>query len=157
MAESAISSEVDAGGFTIVREYEASREQVWAEWTTPEAFADWFGGTASEVPVSTVTMDVRPGGAWAAMMYAGPARHEIQWEGEYVDLLEPTLLVLTMTDVPGEDPGPPITVVLTDLGGGRTEMLLRQRGGMSREGYGRAAEGWGTFLDRMADRLAEAG
>lgn len=79
MGETAISSEVDANGFTIVHVFEASREEVWAEWTTPESFADWFGGTASEVPVSTVTMDVRPGGAWAATMYAGPARHEIQW------------------------------------------------------------------------------
>jgi len=155
MGETAISSEVDANGFTIVHVFEASREEVWAEWTTPESFADWFGGTASEVPVSTVTMDVRPGGAWAATMYAGPARHEIQWEGEYLELLEPTLLVLTLTDQPGEDPWPPITVVLTDLGGGRTEMLFRQRGGMSPEQYERAGEGWGMFFDRMAARLVE--
>jgi len=119
MGETAISSEVDANGFTIVHVFEASREEVWAEWTTPESFADWFGGTASEVPVSTMTMDVRPGGAWAATMYAGPARHEIQWEGEYLELLEPTLLVLTLTDQPGEDPWPPITVVL-DRSGRRT-------------------------------------
>ena len=156
MSESAISSEVDSGGFTIVRIFDAPRERVWTEWTTPEAFADWFGGTASEVPVSTVTMDVRSGGTWTATMFAGPSRHEIQWEGEFLELLEPTLLVLTMTDVPGEDPGPPLTVVLTDLGGGRTELLMRQRGAMSPEEYGRAAQGWGTFFDRMTDRLAEA-
>jgi len=155
MSESAIFGGPDANGFTIGRIFEASRDQVWAEWTTPESFADWFGGTESEVPVSTVTMDVRPAGAWAATMYAGPARHEIQWAGEYLELLEPTLLVLTLTDQPGEDPGPPITVVLTDLGGGRTEMLFRQRGGMSPNEYERAAQGWGGFFDRMRDRLSK--
>jgi hypothetical protein len=37
-------------------------------------FADWFGGAASEVPVESVTMDVRPGGVWRATMFAGPDR-----------------------------------------------------------------------------------
>src|SRR6267142_2545135 len=49
-----------------------SREQVWKEWTEPEAFADWFGGAESEVPLSSVSMDVRPGGSWRATMFADP-------------------------------------------------------------------------------------
>ena len=49
--------------FTITRVFDAPREQVWKEWTEPERFADWYGGTEAEVPVSTVSMDVREGGA----------------------------------------------------------------------------------------------
>jgi hypothetical protein len=37
-----------------------------------------------------------------------------------------------------------VTVVLTDLGDGRTEMLFEQRGSMRPERYERAKEGWGT-------------
>ena len=46
--------------------------------------------------------------------------------------------------------------MLTDLGDGRTEMLFRQRGLMSAEEYRRAGEGWSSFFDRIAERLAGA-
>ena len=47
--------------------------------------------------------------------------------------------------------------VLTDLGDDRTEMRFEQRGGgLSAEGYGRAAQGWSGFFDRMAERLPDA-
>jgi uncharacterized protein YndB with AHSA1/START domain len=54
---------VTADGISITRVFDATRERVWKEWTDPEAFADWFGGPDSEVPLSTVAMDVRPGGS----------------------------------------------------------------------------------------------
>ena len=94
---------------------------MWREWTEPAAFADWFGGTESEVPLASVSMDVRPGGSWR--------------------------------DQPGEEAYELITVVLSDLGDGRTEMLFQQRGRMSAEQYERAGEGWSTFFDRIAERL----
>ena len=47
-----------------------------------------------------------------------------------------------------------MTVVLTDLGDGRTEMQFEQRGSMSSEQYERATDGWGKFFDRMQARLA---
>jgi hypothetical protein len=46
-------------GIRIRRVFDAPPERVWAEWTTPEAFADWFGGPDSEVPLESVSMDVR--------------------------------------------------------------------------------------------------
>jgi uncharacterized protein YndB with AHSA1/START domain len=128
---------------------------VWREWTEPERFADWFGGGGAEVPVSTVTMDVREGGAWRATMFAGPDRREIHWKGDYREVVEPERLVLTFSDQPGDE-YELVTVVLTDLGDGRTEMLFQQRGGMSPEQYERAGAGWSTFFDRMAERLAGA-
>jgi uncharacterized protein YndB with AHSA1/START domain len=142
-------------GITITRVFEAPRERVWEEWTNPEGFADWFGGPEAEVPLSTVSMDVRPGGAWRATMFAGPNRREIQWTGEYREVVEPERLVLTFSDQPGEDEYELVTIVLTDLGDGRTEMHFQQHGRMSAEQYGRAEQGWSTFLDRMAERLAD--
>jgi uncharacterized protein YndB with AHSA1/START domain len=144
-------------GISITRVFDAPRERVWEEWTEPERFADWFGGTQSEVPLSTVSMDVRPGGSWRLTMFAESGRREIHWEGEYREVAPPERLVFTVTDQPGEDAQELVIVVLTDLGDGRTEMHFQQRGGgLSTEEYERAAQGWSSFFDRIAERLAGA-
>jgi uncharacterized protein YndB with AHSA1/START domain len=144
-------------GISITRVFDAPRERVWQEWTEPERFADWFGGTQSEVPLSTVSMDVRPGGSWRLTMFAEPGRREIQWEGEYREVAPPERLVFTVTDQPGEVADELVIVDLADLGDGRTEMHFQQRGGgLSAEDYERAAQGWSSFFDRIAERLAGA-
>jgi uncharacterized protein YndB with AHSA1/START domain len=139
----------------LARVFAAPREHVWREWTEPDRFADWFGGRDAEVPLATVSMDVREGGAWRAKMFAPPARHEIQWRGEYREVVAPKLLVLTFSDRP-EEVYELVTVVLTDLGDGWTEMLFRQRGHLSPETYERARSGWSSFFDRMAEHLSDA-
>jgi uncharacterized protein YndB with AHSA1/START domain len=154
VAEQATPDSASEAGLTITRVFDAPREQVWKEWTEPERFADWYGGAAAEVPASSVTMDVTEGGAWRATMFFGG--REIQWKGEYQEVVEPERLVFTVSDQPGEDAFELVTVVLTDLGDGRTEMLLQQRGHMTPEQYERAESGWSGFFDRMAERLADA-
>ena len=139
-------------GLEITRVFDAPREAVWREWTEPERFADWFGGPQSEVPLSSVSMDVRPGGAFRLTMYA--ERGEIHWEGEYREVVEPERLVFTISDQPGDEAYELVTVELVDLADGRTEMRVEQRGRMSPEQYERAGEGWSGFLDRIAERLA---
>jgi uncharacterized protein YndB with AHSA1/START domain len=143
-------------GITIIRVFDAPRERVWKEWTEPEPFADWFGGSEFEVPLSTVSMDVTPGGSWRLTMLADTGRREIQWKGEYREVVEPERLVFTVSDQPEDDAYELISVVLTDLGDGRTEMRFEQRGRMSAEQYERAGEGWSTFFDRIAARLSGA-
>lgn len=142
-------------GITITRVFDAAREEVWKEWTEAERFADWYGGAHGEIPVSTVSMDVRVGGEWRATMYAGPDRREIQWKGVYREVVAPERLVFTVTDRPDEEAEELVIVDLTDLGDGRTEMLFQQRGGgLDAAGYERAGKGWGTFFERMTERLA---
>jgi uncharacterized protein YndB with AHSA1/START domain len=143
-------------GITINRVFDAPRERVWKEWTEPKRFADWFGGPECEVPLSTVVMDVRPGGSWRLTMFADPGRREIRWKGEYREVVEPERLVLTFCDQPDGDAYELVTVVLTDLGDGRTEMLFEQRGVRPPETYERTAQGWSRFFDRMDERLAES-
>jgi uncharacterized protein YndB with AHSA1/START domain len=141
-------------GLTISRVLGAPPERVWREWTEPEAFADWFGGPEAEVPLDTVAMDVRPGGSWrATMLYGGS---EIRWKGEYVEVDPPERLVLTITDQPDDAPHELVVVVLRDLGDGRTEMVVEQHGTFPPEAYEATRNGWGAFLDRMAERLEAA-
>jgi len=146
----------ESTGITITRLFDAPREQVWREWTEPERFADWYGGSDAEVPVSTVSMDVRAGGSWRLTMFAEAGRRQINWKGEYREVVAPERLVFTVSDQPGEDAYELVTVVLTDLGGGRTEMRFEQRGTLPPEVYERAGQGWSGFFDRIAERLSGA-
>jgi uncharacterized protein YndB with AHSA1/START domain len=145
---------MDERTIEIVRVFEAPRERLWQEWTEPERFADWFGGVESEVPLSSVEMDVREGGGWQLTMLA--ERGEMFWHGFYQEVLEPSRVVFTITDVP-----PPtadyhlITVELADLGADRTEMRFEQRGPMPPEQVEAAGAGWGKFFDRIAERLTQ--
>jgi uncharacterized protein YndB with AHSA1/START domain len=144
---------VTEAGITLVRVFDAPRERVWKEWTEPERFADWFGGPNGEVPLSSVSMDVRVGGAWRLTMRAGG--REIFWRGEYREVVEPSRLVLTFCDQPSSEAGFELVIVdLVDLGDGRTEMRFEQRGRLSPEQYRAAGAGWSGFFDRVAERLA---
>jgi uncharacterized protein YndB with AHSA1/START domain len=139
---------------TITREFDAPRDLVWREWTEPERFADWFGGPECEIPIDTVCMDVRPGGAWRLTMYAPPGPREIRWEGTYREVEPPERLVFTVSDRPGDDREELVTVALEDLGDRRTRMRFEQRGHMRPDDYERTKAGWGAFFDRMDERLA---
>ena len=69
-------------------------------------------------------------------------------------MVEPERLVFTVSDQPGDELYELVTVVLNDLGDGRTEMLFEQRGNLTPEVYEQAEQGWGVFFDRIAERLA---
>ena len=101
-------------------------------------------------------LDGRPPGGAGGDDVRGPGRREIRWTGEYREVVAPERLVFTISDQPDEDAYELVTVVLADLGDGRTEMRFEQRGHMAPEQYERAGEGWGGFFDRMAERLALA-
>jgi uncharacterized protein YndB with AHSA1/START domain len=139
-------------GIAITRVFDAPRERIWREWTDPEAFADWFGGHDGVVPLSSVSLDVRPGGSWSLTMLAG--RGEIHWHGEYREVVEPKRLVLTFSDRPGDDRYELIVVVLKALPDGRTEMTFEQHGLLPPDEYGHAGAGWATFFERIDERLA---
>jgi uncharacterized protein YndB with AHSA1/START domain len=95
-------------------------------------------------------MDVRPGGSLRLTRFAG--RREIHWRGEYREVVEPERLEFTISDQPGDE----AYELVIDLGDGRTEMLLQQRGRMSPEQYEGAGQGWSIFFDRMEEHLVGA-
>jgi uncharacterized protein YndB with AHSA1/START domain len=142
----------DTPEIRITRVFDAPRELVWRAWTEPGQFADWFGGKEAEVPLSSVSMDVRPGGDWKATMLAGPDG-EIRWRGTFQEVTPPERLVFTITDRPGDE-YEVCTVVLTDLGG-RTEMSFTQGGGhIPPDFVERTTAGWQHFFDRMGELVS---
>lgn len=139
----------------ITRTFQAPVERVWEAWTQPELFAAWFGTEAVEVPRETVSMDVRPGGAWAAVMRL-PDGNSIHWAGEYTEVDPPRRLALTMNDDPAVPADPsPVVVELRQANGG-TEMTLTQpRGGFTDEELEQTRAGYGGFFDAMDKLLTE--
>jgi uncharacterized protein YndB with AHSA1/START domain len=144
-----------ARGFTIARTFDAPRERVFRAWTQPAQFAQWFGGPDSSVPLETLAMDVRPGGAWNLIMLAGPERMELAFGGFYREVVEPERLVLVLTNP--EDPSDPnvevMTVVFTDLGD-KTEILFTQTGHLPEEEYVHTKQGTEIFFDSLAELVA---
>lgn len=75
-----------------------------------------------------------------------------QWKGEYLEVVAPDRLVLTFSNR-ADEVYERVTVILNDLGAGRTEMLFEQRGHLRPDEYDATKAGWDVFFDRMAARL----
>jgi uncharacterized protein YndB with AHSA1/START domain len=144
----------DVPNSTIVRTFAATPESVFDAWVTPASFATWWGGSGVEVPLDSVSMDVRPDGTWKATMIIGNGVPDIHWFGEFLEVDRPNKLVMTLADRPGDARGL-VTVTFDSVEGG-TEMHFRQTGGpMTQEEYDQATAGWQTFFDAMDTLLAE--
>jgi uncharacterized protein YndB with AHSA1/START domain len=158
-AEGVVFASCDADGIRIVRVFDAPRELVFKAWTEAERFAEWFGEDGSVVPLDTITMDAAPGGAWSLVMLFGPDRTELAFSGEFREVVEPERVVMTIAGGPRPDGASEetLTVLLEDLGGGRTEMTFTQTGGnLPPDEYSRALRGELIFFDRMARHLDDS-
>ncbi len=150
-----VRAETDDESLTIVRIFDASREEVFEAWTDPTLFAQWFGEHGSSVPADSASMDVRPGGAWRVVMLLGPGS-EMVFSGRFVEVEAPTHLVLTLTDREPEDAEAfeVLTVDLEDLGDGSTQMTFIQSGGnLPPAQYEVTLRGWLVFFERQDDLL----
>jgi len=135
----------------ITRVFDASPELVWKAWTEPERIARWWGKRGWNTPVESVTMDVRPGGTFRLNSISEEDGSEMPVEAVYREVVEPERLSFGRPS--GDDgPGRGLAIVtLTDLGGGRTEMVFETTIHAT-EAIHRAATGG---LESAFDRLAE--
>ena len=130
--------------FTITRLYDAPRELVWKAWTDPDHVSRWFGPRGFTTPLSTVRMDVRPGGTFELTMISDDDGKEYPSGGTFVEVDEPERLAWRDRDIDLT-----VAVTFTDLGG-RTEMTCHVVG---KTGGADAYDGWSTMFDKLADLL----
>jgi uncharacterized protein YndB with AHSA1/START domain len=127
----------------VTRVFDAPRERVWRAWTQPGELARWWGRRGWTTPPESVTMDVRPGGEFSLLSVSDEDGREMRLDTTYREIVEPERLSF------GE-----ATVTLTDLGGGRTEMVFRTTTEMTDEIRRRAAGGLASAFDRLAEQLS---
>jgi uncharacterized protein YndB with AHSA1/START domain len=142
-----------ADHFTVTRTLSASREAVYDALTTPEHFAVWFGTAAVEVPQDSLVMDVRPGGAFRAVMHL-PDGNRIHWSGTYVEVDPPARLAMTLTDQPGEDPGLPVVFDIASVAEGTQLTISQDRADFTDEQVAATIAGYNAFIDDIERVLA---
>lgn len=139
---------------TIRRMLNAPPSLVFRAWTEPERFARWAGCDGHTIPLATIRLDVRPGGEFSWVMVSDLDGSAVRTTGTYLDVVEPSRLVLRWHDVLESV----ATITFTDLGDGRTEMLFQQVGFTSRaleSGLRDSRAGHAEEIDRLVTYLAD--
>jgi uncharacterized protein YndB with AHSA1/START domain len=142
----------DAAQITIRRVFDAPREQVWRAWTEPEQLSRWWGARGWSAPLSEIAMDVRPGGEFRVLGVRDADGAQMPTVGTYREVVEPERLVFAEAVDEGcpESEGAVGTVVLTDLGDGRTEMVFSSTLRTTAENVRNARRGLGEAFDDLA-------
>jgi uncharacterized protein YndB with AHSA1/START domain len=141
---------------TITRVFDAPRELVWKAWTEPERLADWWGPHGWTNPLSQITMDVRPGGRFRVVSVSDENGTEMPSQGVYQEVVEPERLVLEEPAEQSWHEGAVTVVTLTDLGDGRTEVVLHATINTTDEMRAQAEHGIEGSLDRLAEHLTNS-
>jgi uncharacterized protein YndB with AHSA1/START domain len=105
-----------------MREFDASRDLVFAAWTDPKHLAQWCGPIG--FTTTTMSFDLRPGGIWRFVMH-GPDGRDYQNRITFDEVVPPERIVYRHGG--GEDVEPVQfhqTVIFEDLGN-RTRMTWR--------------------------------
>ena len=138
--------------FTITRDLAAPRQLVFDAITKPEHFAVWFGTAEVEVPRDSLSMDVRPGGEFRAVMVL-PDGNRINWGGEYVEVDPPAHLAMTLTDNPGEYAGLPVLFDLDEIATGTRLTISQDRADFPDEQVAATIAGYNAFVDEIEREL----
>ncbi len=148
----------------IERTFEASPDKIWALWTDPAQFTQWYGPNGASTEV--IEMNVVKGGRRMIRMEMGPPdrRMGMYFTGKYTDVSPHSRLSYTesMCDEDGNikspesmgmPPGHPETtevVIQLSSRGDHTIMQLTHIGVPADSG---GAGGWGQAFDKMAKLL----
>ena len=144
---------VTAQEMTVTRVLDAPRELVWKAWTEPDQLARWWGPRGWSNPLETITMDVRPGGAFRVISVSDEDGTEMTTQGVFREVDEPERLVLEERAENAWHEGAESVITLSDLGDGRTELVLRSTIHTTDEMRVQAEAGLRASLDRLAEHL----
>lgn len=148
-----MSEPVTAREIRITRVFDAPRELVWRAFTELERLTRWWGKRGWTAPLSTITVDPRPGGVFRLTSVNDADGREMPTDAVFREVVEPERLVIAEAARDGSEDRPVTVVTFTDLGDGRTQVDLHTTMPAS-EPLRRAAEGgMVSALDRLAETL----
>jgi len=139
------------GEFTYRRVHRASRELLFDCLTQPGHLAHFWGPAGTSTPVDGITVELRPGGAFETTMVNDDGS-TYTMRAVYVEVRRPEKLVWIE---PGLEGGMTTTITLTELGGGRTEVVTHQANVPAAFASPQVQKGFLTSLDRFGAYVAE--
>ena len=111
------------GEVTHTRIYEAPRDLVFECMVTPRHLTHFWGPTGVSTPIENITLDPRPGGVFETVMVDDGSGDEYPMRAVFVEFVAPERLAWSEPDVEG---GMTTSLTFTDLGDGRTEVVVHQ-------------------------------
>lgn len=136
------------GEVTITREFDAPRELVFRCLVEPEHFVKFWGPIGTHVPIESVVIEPWAGGRFESTMVADDGSGTFPMKAVFVEVTEPEVFSFR------EPEGDMLTTsTLTDLGDGRTRMIIHQTNVPAFYRSTEALEGFSTSLDRFAEHL----
>jgi len=140
-----------APGFTLVRDFDATPEELWSAWTDPDEIADWLHPRGVSTPRDSVVFDTRVGGRYAYTMVNDESGDRYPTGGTYLELQPFERLVFTW-GVPDASDAPVATVTF-EPNGDRTRMTFDLRGVDGTPGDNSFYDGWDSAFDVLADHV----
>lgn len=137
--------------FTLTRILKAPREEVFAAWTAPEKLARWFGPRGMSTPLSTISVDLRPGGGWGGTMVADAGGAQRPFAGRYLEVVRPERLASAAhrPDDP-DNPQSVVTLTFAETADGGTELTFHCGGYAAAEE--KMVQGlWASCLEKLAE------
>ncbi len=132
------------------REFKAPPERVFAAFTDPRLFAQWWGPEGMACPVCEI--DLRVGGAWRTCMRGTYGEHWVS--GVYREISPPRRLAFTWAWEENGVRGHETLVEIEFLPAGRnTRLILNHRGFESADSRDKHSHGWGSAFNCLDQHL----
>ena len=141
----------ELGELTITRVYDAPREMVFRAMIEPEQLTHFWGPTGVHTPLESIVIEPWPGGRFETTMVpdGAPADAGFVMKAVFVEVVEPERIVFKELD------GDMTTEsTYTDLGDGRTQVVIHQTNMPAMYRTEEAQAGFKTSLDKFAVYLA---
>ncbi len=134
----------------MTRVFAAPRALVWDAWTQPAQLARWWGRRGWSTPADRITIDLRPGGAFALTSVSDADGREMTLRAVYREVVAPERLVWD-----GEDDRT-ATVTFDDLGERATRVRLQTTIRATEGLHRNAVAGLTSACNRLAEHLIAA-
>lgn len=138
-----------ATGFSLSRVMSGSPSEVFAHFTEPELFANWFVVAGFTTPASRVDLDPRPGGTISAVLIPDDGDPEIPFTAAY-GIVEPQSRIQFRFTEPTET----VTLSLLDLAEEGTQLTYTNVGA-ALAGRAAALRGVARMLDALESSVAD--
>lgn len=140
-------------GFTLVRNFDATPEQIWNAWTLADEAAQWWHPRGMTTPRDSVSIDARVGGRYVYTMVDDETGEKYPTGGRFREVEPFTRLVFTW-GLPDADDSPVVTITI-EPAGELTRMTFDLRGVDGVSGDDSFFDGWESALDSLAEHVGQ--